>query len=198
MRHFEEIHFAGKITASVTHELRNVLAVIRETSGLMQDIMSLQDQGKKISGEERIQSGFRAISDQIQRGSQLIDRLNRFAHSSDHPEESIDIQEAAADFFQLTERLCRIRRITLVPETRGNPIHITASKFYFYAALFQALEHCLSLPEDSHIPVSFTEKSEIYFHVSGLFAEPVQKKLTGAFLLTGDTCSIRISHNTGS
>ncbi|TYT76083.1 hypothetical protein [Desulfobotulus mexicanus] len=198
MSNFEEIRFAGKITASVTHELRNVLAVIRETSGLMQDIMALQGQEKETDKEERIQNGFKAISDQVQRGSQLIDHLNSFAHSSDHPEESIDIQEAAVDFFKLTERLCRLRRITLAPETKEKIIHIRASKFYFYAALFQALELCLNLPEDSLISVSFTEGPEVCFHGSGLFSELNPRKLSGNFHLTGDASSIRIKHNSDS
>ena len=38
-----EIVFIGKITASITHEIKNVLASIKELTGLMEDLVSMSD-----------------------------------------------------------------------------------------------------------------------------------------------------------
>lgn len=37
-----EIVFFGKITAGITHEMKNVLAIIKESSGLMEDLILLR------------------------------------------------------------------------------------------------------------------------------------------------------------
>lgn len=47
-----EIRFMGRITAGITHEMRNVLAVIRESAGLIQDLMEkCQDVPKRKTGK---------------------------------------------------------------------------------------------------------------------------------------------------
>ena len=40
-RNEKELEFFGKITAGITHEMKNVLAIIKKSAGLMEDIMSL-------------------------------------------------------------------------------------------------------------------------------------------------------------
>ena len=36
----DEIAFFGKVTASITHEIQNVLSIIKESSGLIDDVLS--------------------------------------------------------------------------------------------------------------------------------------------------------------
>jgi len=44
-----EIAFFGRITAGVTHELKNVLAIVNESSGLMQDLLALSKEAPAIT-----------------------------------------------------------------------------------------------------------------------------------------------------
>ncbi|MEA1946209.1 MAG: hypothetical protein U9N83_02770, partial [Thermodesulfobacteriota bacterium] len=73
----KEVAFFGKITAGITHELKNVLAIIRESSGLIGDIMSISPEAI-IKYQEKIQNSMVRIKDQIERGVNLTDRLNKF------------------------------------------------------------------------------------------------------------------------
>ncbi|MCP3901564.1 MAG: sensor histidine kinase, partial [Desulfobacteraceae bacterium] len=38
--------FFGKITASITHEIQNVLAIIKENAGLMEDFLLINQSGE--------------------------------------------------------------------------------------------------------------------------------------------------------
>ncbi len=40
-RDLSETAFMGKITAAITHEMKNVLAIIKESAGLMEDLLSV-------------------------------------------------------------------------------------------------------------------------------------------------------------
>jgi hypothetical protein len=42
------LQFYGKITASVSHEIKNVLAIINENAGLLEDFTFMADRGKPI------------------------------------------------------------------------------------------------------------------------------------------------------
>ena len=75
----KEIKFIGKITAGVTHEVNNVLASIREISGLMTDILSVIDD-KSFPRKEKFQTSLQKIQNQIERGVKLTSQLNKFSH----------------------------------------------------------------------------------------------------------------------
>ena len=39
-----EVAFLGRITAAFTHEMKNVLAIIKESAGLMEDLLALSQE----------------------------------------------------------------------------------------------------------------------------------------------------------
>lgn len=59
----------GCLTASASHELQNALAVIRESAGLMQDLIALG--GENIPRRERIVELLSLIQQQVARGGEL-------------------------------------------------------------------------------------------------------------------------------
>ena len=105
-----ELAFMGKITAGATHEMNNVLAVIKESTGLMEDILTLTDSGEFKHRDKflRVVSG---LSEQIARGVELSRRLNRFAHSMDEAVAVLDLNELLAQLYYLTARFARLRQV---------------------------------------------------------------------------------------
>lgn len=88
----EGLKFFGKVNASISHELKNILAIISETAGLMNDLTDLAKQGKdlKLSMFENCSE---SIAEDIQRGFTTIKQMNRFAHSVDVPIKEINLLE---------------------------------------------------------------------------------------------------------
>ena len=88
----EDLAFMGKINASISHELKNIMAIISETSGLLNDLMEMADRGKKVD-PEMVRGCCRDIEEEIQRGFATIKQMNRFAHSVDERFETVDLNK---------------------------------------------------------------------------------------------------------
>ena len=143
----KEVAFFGKITAGITHELKNVLAIIRESSGLMGDIISISPEAI-IKHQEKIQNSIVRIKDQIERGVNLTDRLNRFAHSTDETLSKIDLQETTEQLVTLAQRFARLKHVvlkTMPPDQQAQPVTLVTRHVQIHMALFASLECCLTV-----------------------------------------------------
>ncbi|MBW1975736.1 MAG: hypothetical protein JRI45_09200 [Deltaproteobacteria bacterium] len=99
-----ESAFIGKLTAGATHELRNVLAIIGESAGLVEDILQFKGAYEKFS------SKFVLIKEQISRGQAILSALNRYAHSTDFPIQSLDVRQSLQDMAVLSQRFLRQKK----------------------------------------------------------------------------------------
>lgn len=104
----KELAFFGKIAASVTHELRNVLAVINESNGLMADYLAMMREAP-FPHREKFQRSVQKIEEQVRRGVEITSRFNRFAHSMDHAYADIDLNAIATQTVSLAQRLAALR-----------------------------------------------------------------------------------------
>lgn len=86
----EDLVFMGKVNASISHELKNIMAIISETSGLLSDLVEMAGGGEKIE-LKTIQDCCKDIDEEIHRGFATIKQMNRFAHSVDQPVETVDL-----------------------------------------------------------------------------------------------------------
>ena len=123
----KELAFMGKITAGATHEMNNVLATIRESGGLLQDLMGLC-QDSSFPYREKFLKVLTNIDDQVRRGVELATKLNKFSHSMDNPETRIDAQTILQLNLFLMHRFARLKQVTLAmspgdenPELVTNP-----------------------------------------------------------------------------
>lgn len=91
----EELRFSGRVTASVSHELKNVLATMSETAGLLSDLIELGDSGRPLNPAE-LRGCAETIVGEVKRGFQIVKNLNRFAHSADEPLTEVDLDELVA------------------------------------------------------------------------------------------------------
>ncbi|MFP3980816.1 MAG: hypothetical protein ACLFUY_05425 [Desulfobacterales bacterium] len=154
--------FFGKMTANLTHEVKNVLAIIQESAGLMEDITAICP-----LAEEKYQGKFNrsmaTIKQQLHRGIDLTTQFNRFAHTPDRASAELDLADTVEQFCLLTERFARLKHIGL---TAGQPpanekIRMTTNPVQFYMALFFSLESCLTaLPANNEIRVTPQKKEK--------------------------------------
>ncbi|MFC1852572.1 hypothetical protein ACFL27_20435 [candidate division CSSED10-310 bacterium] len=135
---FQGLNFFGKITASMSHEINNVLAIVNEYNGLLEDLLYAAEQGRPISNEQlqRISS---SISNQMIRGKQITKRMNRFAHSIDKPVRSVDLNSLVDDMVQISERLTSQRSIHLQADLPGSTIIVESNPFFLKYAIFSYL-----------------------------------------------------------
>ncbi len=144
-RHQKELAFFGKITASVSHELNNVLSIINENSGLLDDLMYVVEQGKPFD-KDRISKIAQNISAQIKRKKNIIKLLNRFAHRVDAQIINFDLNELLNDIINLSRRFASLKRVNLEITLTDSQTNITNSPFVLQHIVFLiiilALEFC--------------------------------------------------------
>jgi C4-dicarboxylate-specific signal transduction histidine kinase len=104
--------FLGKISASMTHEIKNTYAIILESSGLLSDLLTLQQEGP-FPHKEKFQRVLGSINDQVHRGVAIATRLNQFAHSMDEPVADIKVASLLELVVALMQRLARRRGVEL-------------------------------------------------------------------------------------
>jgi hypothetical protein len=89
---YDSLTFFGKVNASISHELKNVMAIISETAGLLGDLSEMARGGTAID-PDMLTSSADSIVEEIQRGFITIRQMNRFAHSVDSPILSVDLMD---------------------------------------------------------------------------------------------------------
>ena len=141
------ISFFGSMTASISHEIKNALAIINENAGLLGDLALLINKGRELS-PERLHSLSENIRRQVQRADEIIRRLNRFAHSAHEPAALTSMQEIFDFTAALTARLAAMKGVT-VTMAQGAAIQATVRPFVIENLLWICLKEVLAVTESS-------------------------------------------------
>lgn len=139
-----ELKFIGKIYASISHEVKNVLAVMTENAGLVEDLCLMTDNKGIPLDTERIITLARRILYQIKRADSIADNINIFAHSMDEIKQRIDIRDLLALIVRLSERIVSARGITLSVETGVKPVKVATNQFVLQTMVWLCLDFAMS------------------------------------------------------
>ena len=123
------LHCFGSISASISHELKNALAIINENAGLLEDLSFMAEKGLPLD-PARLKSLAASIGKQIQRADGIIRNMNRFAHSADEAVKCIDLGDTLALTVALSSRLAAMKSVTLNFIPPPQPIFATTRLFY--------------------------------------------------------------------
>ncbi len=137
-----EARFMGRITAGMTHEIRNVLAIVRESAGLMEDLLSMEA-GASFPHKDRFHRALRAIQEQVERGVDLATRLNRFAHSMDQQLCEVNLGELLEQVGALLRRQARNKKVELRLDPGLPQILVVSDPFRLGMLLCSCVEHCM-------------------------------------------------------
>jgi C4-dicarboxylate-specific signal transduction histidine kinase len=161
----KEVRFFGQITAAATHEMKNVLAIIKETAGLMEDLAALSDEMPPPL-REKCQNTLSVIQNQIQRGVDISDHLNRFAHSTDVQTASVDLNTAVSQIASLAQRFARLKKVELEAEPSRATMTVQVRPVLLLMTLFSCIQCCLNaLSPGSRIRI-VSEASDAGFEIS--------------------------------
>ncbi len=129
----------GCLTASASHELQNALAVIRESAGLMQDLIALG--GENIPRRERIVELLSLIQQQVARGGELAGGLNTLGHAWE--EDDGDLARILEEFVILAGRMGRMRSVTVGLAPGESGLRAPSAGLALRVLLFDLLQTCL-------------------------------------------------------
>ncbi len=139
--------FLGRQTAGQTHELTNVLNIINELTGLVDDLVQVSASTGQVS-PERIRESLQKIQTQIQRGEDLLRELNRLAHSVDELCCRFTWRELLERVEGLAQRPLRLHRATLELVPPQPDTALEGPLIAYQQALLGALTTALQCGED--------------------------------------------------
>ena len=138
--------FFGAITASVSHELNNVISIIDQTAGLLGDLLAGARHGRPLS-EEQLERVAEKVKNQTGRGVQFIKRLNTFAHSSDEPVREFELNQLVENLTALSDRLAGLKGVTLQTSYTDQPLKLVNNPFLLQQTLFLIIKSLLARSE---------------------------------------------------
>jgi signal transduction histidine kinase len=142
--------FFGRLTASASHDINNVLSIVGELSGLLEDTLDTAPEGGV--PPERLRRVADGLATQVQRGARIVKRLNRFAHSADEPVKSVDLMEQLEAVTALAQRFATLKRMTLQTNLPDDEITLSTNPFVLQQAVFLCIDTFLR-SEDQDTPV---------------------------------------------
>ncbi len=128
------LQFFGRMSASISHELKNALAIIKENAGLLGDYIHLMDKGSPVD-PDRFRTIAQRIDGQTRRADDIIKDLNRFAHTVDSTCKPVDLNQALDLLAALHRRSAGMRQITLETQPADPAVVVTTAPFLLLNAL---------------------------------------------------------------
>lgn len=122
------LKFFGNMTASISHEVKNVLAIINENAGLLGDLCAMSERGYPVD-PARIKTASQKIIKQVQRGDTIIKNLNKFAHSVDEPDCEVNVNDLLFLVLGLSERIAAMRGVKVEINEKADPVIVSAKPF---------------------------------------------------------------------
>ena len=130
--------FMGKVTAGVTHEMKNVLAIIKESAGLMEDLIAL-DKNDALPHKEKFCKSLARILAQVARGVDLSTKLNSFAHSPDEQRAHVDLNEAIGQTAFICHKPASLKGMSVHAVRHETPVAVVADPMALQMLLFQCV-----------------------------------------------------------
>jgi C4-dicarboxylate-specific signal transduction histidine kinase len=158
----KEIAFMGKVTASLSHEIKNTLAIINESAGLMGDLLG-KDAPEDWPAYSRLTNLLASIEEQVQRSADIVKRLNQFAHSMDKSLVDLDLNETVRQTAILAQRFATLRRVNLETQLASNPLYLQSDPFRLLYVIFGFIERAINCsPRESEVSVQTEQSGEMF------------------------------------
>ncbi len=197
------LQFFGKMSASISHEIKNVMAIINENAGLLEDLTVMAEKGMPID-PERLKTQASRIMKQIRRGDDIIKGMNRFAHSLDEPLRQVDLNDTLGLVCILSGRFASMRGITLGVESPSTQVPVITSPFFLQNLLWLCLDFAMGSAGAGKAVVLRAEKIETGAKIRFSKLQDLAKTDTGSFpgeretaLLQALKASLAIHKETG-
>ena len=143
--------YLGRMAATVSHDLCNVLATIQQASGLMGDFLSLARKESllsvglrpKFKYHDKFQEIIAQVQAQVDRGQGICEKLSVLGHSTDDGPETADVGVAAALVGSLCGRAAKKHKAALEVACASDKLKASARLIDVLTALDTAVQTVL-------------------------------------------------------
>jgi len=136
--------FISKISASISHEIKNSLAVINESAGFLEDISLMAMKGRELD-INKLNALAGTMLKQVKRANGIVNNMNRLAHSLDDDRLSIDVNSFLELMLNLSERTAVTKGVKLTPHFSDLPALVTTNPFFLENMIWLIINFAMSV-----------------------------------------------------
>ena len=107
----EQIESFGRLMAGFSHDMKNHLGIIRESNGLMDDIIAMSGLPEDEPLVTRLHKSISSIEKRVAIAANMLHYLSGFAHRPDTPYSSFQINDLLTEEHTFLERFSRLKQI---------------------------------------------------------------------------------------
>lgn len=106
-----QIESFGRLMAGLAHDMKNHLGIIRESNGLMDDLLAMGAFGEDTKMVERLKKSIAAIERRVVISAKMMHSLSGIAHRPDSQYASFLINDLIAEEHTFLERFSRLKQV---------------------------------------------------------------------------------------
>ncbi len=140
--------YFGQMSASISHEIKNSLAIINENAGLMEDLSTMAIAGRPLD-PERIKALCGKVIQQIKRADDIVKKMNKFAHTVDDPLNHVNLADIVDLTISMGQRSAASYGVTILLTPPPAPISIRTNAFLLMNLLWMLMKFCCPRTDES-------------------------------------------------
>ena len=139
----DKLKFFASVTSNITHEIKNCLAIINESNGLMEDMLLMAEQG--LFEPEKFQQLIQQNFIQLKKANNVLSYINWLSNSLDRHTEPIEshtfLENITASVSSITEN----KKIKLLVSALKEHISWEGNLFSLQFLLYLTMQHLATL-----------------------------------------------------
>ena len=180
------LQFFGKMSASISHEINNVLAIINENAGLLDDFTIMADKGMPID-PKRLKSVASTILAQIRRADQIVQNMNNFSHTIDQSTAELNLRKTVEAVINLSHRFASMRGITIDVKPSENIVTINTAAFFLENLIWLCLDFAMNVIGSAKTISLIIRETDSGGHIRFAGLEGLTAELADSFLSDRET-----------
>ena len=112
----EQAESFGRLMAGFSHDMKNHLGIIRESNGLMGDLVEMGGLAENEMLAERFKKSISSIEKRIVIAAEMLHHLSSFAHRSDTPCSSFQVNDLITEEYTFLQRFSKLQQINVTLE----------------------------------------------------------------------------------
>lgn len=197
------LQFYSKVSASISHEIKNSLAVLNESAGYLEDVTLMAKKGMDVS-MERLESLAGTMLKQVQRANGIVNNMNRLAHSLDDPASQTDLNALLELMISLSERTTVTRGFKVSAVFSDTTITITTHPFFLKNLIWLILDLAMTITGDEKTITMQPTKTDTGAEINFTGLDKLTENAFNNFLtehirlmLTALNCTLQSNENKG-
>lgn len=142
-----QLESSGRMMAGFSHDMKNHLGIIRESNGLIGDVLEFGGVHGEEAVLERLQKAVEAVERRIATAAEMLHHLSGFAHRTDTARSTFDPNVLLVETFAFLQRFARLRKIGFELSAGEGVPPVYTEPALVQHVVYRLVMHCLGRME---------------------------------------------------